>query len=86
MSEDFEGTKDDLDKELPKGSEGHSDYKPADTNDANKAPTERHVSELVLDYASYVNPGTCRTPHHGRTETRAAAYPALHAAHGRRAL
>ena len=35
MSEDFEGTKDDLDKELPKGSEGHADYKPADTNDAN---------------------------------------------------
>ena len=32
MSEDFEAPKDDLDKELPEGSEGHSDYKPADSH------------------------------------------------------
>ena len=52
-------------------------------NDANvKAPTERHVSELVPGLCLVRNPGTCRTPHHGRTETRATAYPALHAAHG----
>ena len=35
MSEDFEAPKDDLDKELPAGSEEHSDYKPADAKDAN---------------------------------------------------
>ena len=35
MSENFEGPKDELDKELPEGGEGHSDYKPADTNDVN---------------------------------------------------
>ena len=33
MSEDFEAPKDDLENELPEGSEGHSDYKPADTKD-----------------------------------------------------
>ncbi len=67
MSEDFEGTKDDLDKELPKGSEGHSDYKPADTNDANvKHQLSGMYQNWFLDYASYVISGTCRTPHHGR--------------------
>ena len=55
MSEDFEGTKDDLDKELPKGSEGHSDYKPADTNDANvKHQLSGMYQNWFLDYASYV--------------------------------
>ena len=55
MSEDFEGTKDDLDKELPKGSEGHSDYKPADTNDANvKHQLSGMYQSWFLDYASYV--------------------------------
>ena len=33
MSEDFEAPKDDLEKNLPEGNEGHSDYKPADTKD-----------------------------------------------------
>ena len=55
MSEDFEGTKDNLDKELPKGSEGHSDYKPADTNDANvKHQLSGMYQNWFLDYASYV--------------------------------
>ena len=31
MSEDFEAPKDDLENEIPEGSEGHSDYTPADT-------------------------------------------------------
>ena len=87
MSEDFEAPKDDLDKELPAGSEEHSDYKPADAKDANiKHQTERHVPELVsgLRLIRYI--GTCRTPYHGWSETRTAAYPPLHAPHGRRAL
>ena len=44
-----------MDKELPKGSEGHSDYKPADTNDANvKHPLSGMYQNWFLDYASYV--------------------------------
>ena len=55
MSEDFEGAKDDLDKELPAGSEGHSDYKPADTNDVSiKHQLSGMYQNWFLDYASYV--------------------------------
>ena len=54
MSEDFEGTKDDLDKELPKGSEGHSDYKPADTNDANV----KHQLSACIRTGSWIMPRT----------------------------
>lgn len=44
-----------MDKELPKGSEGHSDYKPADTNDANvKHQLSGMYQNWFLDYASYV--------------------------------
>ena len=44
-----------MDKELPKGSEGHSDYKPADTNDANvKHQLSGMNQNWFLDYASYV--------------------------------
>ena len=55
MSEDFEGAKDDLDKELPAGSEEHSDYKPADTNDISiKHQLSGMYQNWFLDYASYV--------------------------------
>ncbi|WP_455584867.1 DNA gyrase/topoisomerase IV subunit A [Bacteroides sp.] len=55
MSEDFEVPKDDLDKELPEGSEGHSDYKPADTNDTHvKHQLSGMYQNWFLDYASYV--------------------------------
>ena len=55
MSEDFEAPKDDLDKELPAGSEEHSDYKPADAKDANiKHQLSGMYQNWFLDYASYV--------------------------------
>ena len=55
MSEDFEAPKDDLDKELPEGSEGHSDYKPADASDAGiKHQLSGMYQNWFLDYASYV--------------------------------
>ncbi len=55
MSEDFEAPKDDLDKELPAGSEEHSEYKPADTKDANvKHQLSGMYQNWFLDYASYV--------------------------------
>ena len=55
MSENFEGPKDELDKELPEGGEGHSDYKPADTNDVNiKHQLSGMYQNWFLDYASYV--------------------------------
>ena len=54
MSEDFEAPKDDLDKELPAGSEEHSDYKPADAKDANiKHQLSGMYQNWFLDYASY---------------------------------
>ena len=43
MSEDFEAPKDDLENEIPEGSEGHSDYKPADTKDVKAR--ERHSAQ-----------------------------------------
>ena len=53
MSEDFEAPKDDLDKELPAGSEEHSDYKPADAKDANiKHQLSGMYQNWSLDYAS----------------------------------
>ena len=86
MSEDFEAPKDDLDKELPAGSEEHSDYKPADAKDANiKHQLSGMYQNWFLDYASYVILERA-VPHHGWSETRTAAYPPLHAPHGRRAL
>lgn len=55
MSEDFEAPKDDLDKELPAGSEEHSEYKPADTSDASiKHQLSGMYQNWFLDYASYV--------------------------------
>lgn len=52
MSEDFEAPKDDLDKELPAGSEEHSDYKPADAKDANiKHQLSGMYQNWFLDYA-----------------------------------
>ncbi|MCD8184769.1 MAG: DNA gyrase/topoisomerase IV subunit A [Bacteroides sp.] len=55
MSEDLEAPKDDLDKELPEGGEGHSDYRPADTSDANvKHQLSGMYQNWFLDYASYV--------------------------------
>ena len=55
MSEDFEAPKDDLDKELPAGSEEHSDYKPADAKDANiKHQLSGMYQNWFLDYSSYV--------------------------------
>lgn len=55
MSEDIEAPKDDLDKELPLESEEHSDYKPADTKDANiKHQLSGMYQNWFLDYASYV--------------------------------
>ena len=55
MSEDFEAPKEDLDKELPEGNEGHSDYKPADTNDVSiKHQLSGMYQNWFLDYASYV--------------------------------
>ena len=55
MSEDFEAPKDDLDKELPEGNEGHSDYKPADShNESVKHHLTGMYQNWFLDYASYV--------------------------------
>lgn len=55
MSEDLEAPKDDLDKELPIGSNEHSDYKPADTKDVNvKHQLSGMYQNWFLDYASYV--------------------------------
>ena len=55
MSEDFEAPKDDLDKELPEGSEGHSDNKPADAhNESEKHLLTGMYQNRFLDYASYV--------------------------------
>ena len=55
MSEDFEAPKDYLDKELPEGSEGHSDYKPADShNESVKHQLTGMYQNWFLDYASYV--------------------------------
>ena len=55
MSEDFEAPKDDLEKDLPEGSEGHSDYKPADTKDVKaKYQLSGMYQNWFLDYASYV--------------------------------
>ena len=55
MSEDFEAPIDDLDKELPEGSEGHSDYKPADShNESVKHQLTGMYQNWFLDYASYV--------------------------------
>ncbi len=55
MSEEFEEPKDDLENEVPAGSEGHSDYKPADTKDANvKHQLSGMYQNWFLDYASYV--------------------------------
>ena len=55
MSEDFEAPKDDLDKELPEGSEGHSDYKPVDShNESVKHQLTGMYQNWFLDYASYV--------------------------------
>ena len=55
MSEDFEAPKDDLDKALPEGSEGHSDYKPADShNESVKHQLTGMYQNWFLDYASYV--------------------------------
>ena len=55
MSEDFEAPKDDLENELPAGSEGHSDYKPADTKDVKaKYQLSGMYQNWFLDYASYV--------------------------------
>ena len=52
MSEDLEAPKDDLDKELPAGSEEHSDYKPADAKDANiKHQLSGMYQNWFLDYA-----------------------------------
>ena len=55
MSEDFEAPKDDLENEIPEGSEGHSDYKPADTKDVKaKYQLSGMYQNWFLDYASYV--------------------------------
>lgn len=55
MSEDFEAPKDDLEKNLPEGNEGHSDYKPADTKDVKaKYQLSGMYQNWFLDYASYV--------------------------------
>lgn len=55
MSENFEAPKDDLENELPAGSEGHSDYKPADTKDVKaKYQLSGMYQNWFLDYASYV--------------------------------
>ena len=55
MSEDFEAPKDDLENGLPEGSEGHSDYKPADTKDVKaKYQLSGMYQNWFLDYASYV--------------------------------
>ena len=81
MSEDFEAPKDDLDKELPAGSEEHSDYKPADAKDANiKHQLSGMYQNWFLDYASYVILERA-VPH-----IMDGLKPVLHAPHGRRAL
>ena len=55
MSEDFEAPKDDLENEIPEGSEGHSDYKPADShNESVKHQLTGMYQNWFLDYASYV--------------------------------
>ena len=55
MSEDFEAPKDDLENGLPEGSEGHSDYKPADShNESVKHQLTGMYQNWFLDYASYV--------------------------------
>ncbi|WP_291529350.1 DNA gyrase/topoisomerase IV subunit A [Bacteroides sp. UBA939] len=55
MSEDLEVPKEDLENELPEGSEGHSDYKPADTKDVKaKHQLSGMYQNWFLDYASYV--------------------------------
>ena len=55
MSEDLEAPKDDLENGLPEGSEGHSDYKPADTKDVKaKYQLSGMYQNWFLDYASYV--------------------------------
>ena len=55
MSEDFEAPKDDLENGLPEGSEGHSDYKPADTKDVKaKYQLSGMYQNRFQDYASYV--------------------------------
>lgn len=55
MSEDFEAPKDDLENGLPEGSEGHSDYKPADAKDVKaKYQLSGMYQNWFLDYASYV--------------------------------
>lgn len=55
MSEDFEAPKDDLNSELPAENGEHSDYKPADTKDANvKHQLSGMYQNWFLDYASYV--------------------------------
>lgn len=55
MSEDFEAPKDDLENGLPEGSEGHSDYRPADTKDVKaKYQLSGMYQNWFLDYASYV--------------------------------
>jgi len=55
MSEDLEAPKDDLENELPAGSEGHSDYRPADTKDNSvKHQLSGMYQNWFLDYASYV--------------------------------
>ncbi len=51
-----------------------------------EAPTERHVPELVSGLCLVRDTGACRASHHGRTEARATAHSAFHAAHGGRAL
>ena len=55
MSENFEGPKDELDKELPEGVEGDWYYKPSYTNDVNIKHQLGGVYEnLFLDYSSDV--------------------------------
>ena len=55
MSEDFEAPKDDLENGLPEGSEGHSDYKPADAKEVKaKYQLSGMYQNWFLDYASYV--------------------------------
>ena len=51
MSEDFEAPKDDLENEIPEGSEGHSDYKPADTKDV-KAKYQLSGNHLFCNHFS----------------------------------
>lgn len=55
MSEDLEAPKDDLENELPAGSEGHSEYRPAGTKDNSvKHQLSGMYQNWFLDYASYV--------------------------------